>query len=490
MNISEREKEVLRINIQRVLFKKSYYEYFCYTVQQLEPSVTWHIGWYHKYLADILQREAERIVAGQPKTSDYCISIPPRSSKSLLFNSVFVSWCWLFYPMLKFMRISYSDELSTTLSYQTKIIFDLPFYKRLNDSFKIRPDVNSKSLYSNDKMGSSYSAGLLASLTGFGADFIIIDDAAKAQAIGELARKTVIDQYKNTIYNRLNDPKVGVRFIIGQRIHNQDLIGYLMETSPENYFQVNLPATISANVKPCELQNHYENQGGLLLPALFDLDVLAEYRKGMGSYGYSAQYEMSPIPIGGGILKYDDIQSTDWRPEFKDLTWHMVVDSAFGKTKSDMSAVLIAAKWHNSLIIRMSRQFNQEFPDLLNSIKAMHADYLDSRSRVYIEGKGSGQSIVQSLRRETRFNIHEINSGRDDKITRCHAIAPISEAKRIYVINDDEGKIWNQNFLDEVCNFPLATYDDQTDCLMYAVEHVLNRNTTVTYINQRHHARS
>jgi predicted phage terminase large subunit-like protein len=480
VKISEADKDIIRVNIARALYKKSFAEYFYKCVQELDPSISWHFGWYHEYLCNIFQREAERIHNKIPKPEvggDYLISIPPRSSKSLL-GSAFISWVWLYYPEQKFIRLSYSDQLASELNYITKKIFELPWYIKLNNSFVLDDKRNTLTRFYNNHMGSVQCAGVKGSYTGFGGDWVWVDDAAKATDIGEKSRLEVIKKFTGEAYNRINSPHVGCRVVVGQRIHQQDLIGFL-ESNP-NYTYISLPAIINGDVKPKELIVEYEKRMGMLIPELFDLRTLEEYRKQLGSYSYSAQYLMQPVPVGGGILKYDDFETIQWEDAFKQLTFHLVIDSAFGKQKSDNSAILVAARWNNNLLIKKSYQLNQEFPELIQSIKQIHAEHCNQQSKIFIEGRGSGQSIVQSLRRETRFNVIEIQSGSDDKITRCHAISPVVESKRVFCCDGS----YLPNFLDEVCNFPLAAFDDQTDTLIYGIEHILNKNNTVTYINQ------
>jgi len=478
--ISKIDKENIRTNIERTLYKKSYHEFFMRCVQELDPSIEWHFGWYHKYLCDIFQKEAERIARKEPKPEkggDYLISIPPRSSKSLL-GSVFICWVWLFYPEQKFIRLSYSDQLASELNYLTKKIFDLDWYIRLNNSFVLDDGRNTLTRFYNNHMGSVQCAGVKGSYTGFGGDYLWVDDAAKATDIGEKSRTEVLKKYKGEAYNRINSPKVGIRIIVGQRIHMGDLIGSLKEN--DNYTCISLPAKISGDISPPELVAEYEKRMGYLIPELFDDRILDEYAEELGSYSYSAQYDQNPVPVGGGILKYDDFQETEWRDEFAGLVWHMIIDSAFGKKKSDKSAILICAKWHNNLLIKSSHPVNQEFPDLITTIKELHGKNCNAQSKIYVEGKGSGQSIVQTIRRETRFNIIEVQNGSDDKVTRCHAISPVVESLRIFYLVGT----YVQNFLDEVCNFPLAKYDDQTDCLIMAIDQLLNKSISVTYKNQ------
>jgi predicted phage terminase large subunit-like protein len=481
MILSDNDKAIVRVNIERALYKKSYGEFFNRCVRELESGTDWHIGWYHYYLCDLMQKEAERIHRGEEKTCDvHLCSIPPRSSKSLLFSSVFNSWLWLYYPQQKLLTLSYSDELANQLSYQTKLIFELPWYINLNNSFRLDPSNNSKSRFYNDKQGARYAAGMQASVTGFGGDWILVDDAAKVNEIGELKRQNVINQFKNTIYNRANNARTVSRWVIGQRIHSGDLIGWCLENL-NNVKQINLPAKISDTIRPIELIAEYEKRSGYLLPELFDEKVLSEYRTALGSYGYSAQYDMQPVPTVGGYIKYDDIQPIQWQDDFAKLTWNMYIDSAYGKKGGDASAILIAAKWNNSVVVKRSYQLFEEFPELIRSIQRLYSEHCNVLSKVLIEPKASGLSLIQSIKKETRFNVQELEVGRDDKNVRCMAITPITESKRVYIIDG----MWNTKFLDEVCNFPLATYDDQTDCLVYAIDHLLNKNVSVNYVNQK-----
>ena len=70
-------------------------------------------------------------------------------------------------------------------------------------------------------------------LTGRGGDLIIIDDALKPdEALSETRRKAVNDWYDNTLFSRLNDKANGCIMIIMQRLHQEDLVGHVLEQEP------------------------------------------------------------------------------------------------------------------------------------------------------------------------------------------------------------------------------------------------------------------
>ena len=77
--------------------------------------------------------------------------------------------------------------------------------------------------------GSRYAASVGGTLTGRGADIIIIDDPLKAEeAMSEPARKRVIDFYGGTLVSRLNDKQNGLIVLVMQRLHENDLAGHLL----------------------------------------------------------------------------------------------------------------------------------------------------------------------------------------------------------------------------------------------------------------------
>ena len=103
--------------------------------------------------------------------------------------------------------------------------------------------------------------------------------------------------------------------------------------------------------------------------------------------------------------------------------------------------------------------------------------YGSDRTKIYIEPKASGLSIIQQLKRSTRFNIIQIKSPKDSKEVRLNAVAPQVESGRVFLIKDS----WNDSFVDEVAGFPVAPHDEYPDLLGYAIEEFLNKKSEMSY---------
>ena len=95
-------------------------------------------------------------------------------------------------------------------------------------------------------------------------------------------------------------------------------------------------------------------------------------------------------------------------------------------------------------------------------------------SQILVEPKASGKSLVQLLRRETRYNVSELTTNfvRYSKIERARASSPFIEGGRVYLVKDN----WNDAFLQQVSTFPNAKHDEHIDVTSYAIERNLINN--------------
>jgi hypothetical protein len=141
--------------------------------------------------------------------------------------------------------------------------------------------------------------------TGLGGNLFIIDDPIKlGDAFSEVVRKRTIDWYRETLLTRLDDKKAARIVVLMQRVHQQDLVGYLQEQ--DGQFEVlNLPAIAPAHVKiPTGPDTfYYRSPGQLLHPDHEPDEVLLNLRKAMGTMAFRAQYQQTPVSADGTFIK-------------------------------------------------------------------------------------------------------------------------------------------------------------------------------------------
>jgi len=364
------------------------------------------------------------------------------------------------------MTLSYSDNLSAKFSYKTRLLIQSDWYQSHFDVV-ISDDDNKKTQYSNTATGTRESFGWTGSVTGSGADIIVVDDPQKASDTSNVKLDTCINVYRDTVYNRLNDPLTGVRIIIQQRTAENDLTGYLLNTDAEYYRHVCLPMELTKDTSG-EFRDYYVNN--LLWEDRFPPAVLQPYAK--NNFTYSSQYLQNPIPHEGDLIKraWFNVKTDIPQDELAKLKWEMFIDSAYtADLKNDETGVMIAAKYKNMLLIKKVFIWYKEFPELCRAIKSVYSSM--GLSIIRIEPKASGLSILQQLKREG-FNITKTPTPKDDKVTRVTSITPTLESERVILLEKCE------LLLQQCSAFPNSNKDGLVDCLYYAVDHNLNKSGT------------
>lgn len=413
-----------------------------------------------------------RVARKELKTKDFIINIPPRSLKSTITSVCLNAWAWIHYPYMNFINGSYSLDIAIDLTIKTRQIIMSDFYQQnWGNVFKLSDDQNTKSKFANDKGGERRSASTGGTVTGAGADFILIDDPHSArQADSETERNTAIDWYNKSIYTRLNNPEIGFRCVIMQRLHEEDLTGYLLENSPDKYLHICIPAENVGNVSPPELASFYVDN--LFSPIRFNRNVLDDMRHALGSAAYSGQYLQQAYPSDGLMIKRDWFKLFTQSELPPDLAVNFYSDTAYGNNEqSDYSATLAWVYHQGNIYVTALLNVNLPFPEFLKSYKQFiqNSGY-SNKSRCYIEPKASGLSIIQQLKLERLQNGQFINVIADkppteSKISRVSAITNVLESGRVYLLNNP----WADNIIDQCIAFPNGKHDDIVDALIGAI---------------------
>ena len=461
------------------IYKKSFYRFSLDAFKALHNGQELIPNWHIEYLCDRLQKEAYRVVNGEERDKHLLINVPPRTLKSELVNVFFSVYCWILKDSIQFISSSYSASLSITLSTQARRLIESDWFKEYFPEVQLSKDENTKSRYTTTNSGLRYATSTGGTVTGMGADIIVIDDPQNPQlARSDVERENANVFFNETLRSRLNNPDKGVFIVIMQRLHEKDLTGMLLEKEPDNWEHICLPAEVSNNVKPIDLKEFYVN--GLLFPQRLSKKTLESFKLGLGSYGYSGQYSQIPSPDEGGIFKGDWFNIVKSLPENinPDLVkWDFYLDTAYtNKQENDATAMLCAAFINNELYIREVKAVRLEFPELIKEIQLFTGlNGYNHRSRIYVEPKASGKSIVQMLKRSTGLNVIEDKPPTQDKVSRAASVSAFIESGRVNLI---DGR-YIDSFLNELKAFPNGSHDDMVDTLVMAIDRNTNRRKSV-----------
>lgn len=460
---------------QALMCRKRFYcfvETFWDTIISEEPVFNWHI----EYLCSELQELAGYIVRREPKPHDLIINIPPGTTKSTIATIMFPAWLWTQDPTLRIISSSYSQDVSIDQAQKSKDIIASERYRRLYPDVVIRRDKSGKGFYGNTAGGERYVTSTGSAVTGKHAHVIINDDPQNPkQAESEPLRLQAVE-FTKTLSTRKVNKKNTPTITIMQRLHEEDVTGYLLKRKGERIKHICLPAEVSDNVLPAALKERYVN--GLLDPVRLDADVLAEARVDLGTRGYAGQYEQRPASAEGNIVQrkwFGMISRANFEALRGSAPMHFWLDTAYSeknrKTDNDPSGILAACKVGRQVYIYHAQKVWKAFPDLIRFLpEYCNAwGYNKTHSTLRIEPKANGISVVDQLKESTDLNVTKTPTPTDSKATRLATCSPKIECGRVVLV---EGE-WNADFLDEVCGFPSQLHDEYVDILCYCIQYYL-----------------
>lgn len=269
------------------------------------------------------------------RTNKLIINIAPRYSKTELAVKNFISMGLALNPSSKFIHLSYSDDLAHDNSEEIRDIVKSDSYQRLFPYVTIKRESDSKKKWLTTEGGGVYAVATGGQVTGFGAGAvddeelsseiesiaagkfsgaIVIDDPIKPEdALSDLKRERVNSRFENTIRNRVNSRNTPI-IIIMQRLHEDDLCGYLQRIEPDKWKVLSIPCIQYVN-----------GEEKALWPFKHTLEELYAIREA-DSYVFDTQYMQNPTPIEG--LMYREFPVYETIPYYKDSIRKNYTDTA------------------------------------------------------------------------------------------------------------------------------------------------------------------
>jgi hypothetical protein len=234
------------------------------------------------------------------------INLPPRHLKSLLASVAFPAWCLGLDPSVQILCVSYAQDLADKLARDCRAILLSPWYRRIFPT-RLAPHRQAVQEFLTTRQGYRLATSTGGVLTGRGADIILIDDPLKPEeALSDAQRQAANEWFSHTLYSRLNDKRNGAIVIIMQRLHEDDLVGHVL--GQEEWEIIRFPA-IAETDEVHEIETVFGARsfarrcGDALHPEREPLDVLDRIRRTIGEYNFAGQYQQSPAPLGGGLVK-------------------------------------------------------------------------------------------------------------------------------------------------------------------------------------------
>jgi hypothetical protein len=197
----------------------------------------------HNWHIDAIAHHLELVRLGEIKR--LIITMPPRSLKSICASIAFPAWLLGHDPGRRIICASYAQDLSASLANQFRAVLASDWYMRTFPRARIDPSKNTETEVMTTGRGSRFATSVGGTLTGRGGSLIIIDDPLKpSEGMSETKRVHAQQWFDNTVYSRLDDKRQDAIVLVMQRLHMDDLAGYLLEKG--GWTHLNLPAIAPA----------------------------------------------------------------------------------------------------------------------------------------------------------------------------------------------------------------------------------------------------
>ena len=419
---------------------------------QAELAMNWHLEVIAAKLTAVREGKIRRLI----------INLPPRHLKSLMASIAFPAYCLGHDASAQILCVSYAQDLADKLARDCRSIMMNPWYRQM---FPTRLALHRQAVqeFITTRQGYRLATSTGGVLTGRGADIILIDDPLKPEeALSEAQRQTANDWYDHTLYSRLNDKRHGVIVIIMQRLHEDDLVGHILGQEP--WEVLSFPAIAEAE-EAHQIETIWgprcfaRRQGEALHPDREPLETLEHIRRTIGEYNFAGQYQQSPAPLGGGLVKAEWFKryGANERPESFDRILQSWDTANKANELSDFSVCTTwGIKCKDFYLLNVLRK-RLEYPALKRAVREQQS--LFNANVVLIEDKASGTQLIQELIAD---GFHRVTRYKPecDKIMRLHAQTAIIENGFVHL---PDAAPWLAEYLHEMTVFPKGKHDDQVD---------------------------
>lgn len=418
---------------------------------------------FHEEMAELFTKCAMRTL----DSYILVINMPPRYSKTQ-FLIYYMMWCYLKNEMARFIYATYSHKLSLKTSREVK--------KGLIDVFGKRAALSKESaeLWELHKGGALWATSMQGSVTGFGAgdlyatpcggDLILDDPNKVSDCFYETIRNSVQENFMQTFWSRRNNQDKIPIILTQQRIHTDDLSGWLMKDSKFRYNQY--------SIRALDVNNE------ATFPERVSKETLLELKEA-SPYTFAAQQQQEPQGFGGNfflinrttLISVAEFRKIEWIQKCFVRSYDLAGTSKQTKPtdKHDWTrGVLICTDGEKIYILNVVSHKGTVDQNAKLICKTAESDGHQVVITVPIDPGHAGEAYVDYLQNVPElggYSLHPIRPTGNKQLRAAGFASFLNVGKVVIVADEEDEDKWNMGLLEELASFPFGRHDDQVDCL-------------------------
>jgi predicted phage terminase large subunit-like protein len=268
--------------------------------------------------------------------------------------------------------------------------------------------------------------------------------------------------------SRLDSKENGIIIVVQQRVHLNDLSGYLMESGDWEALSLAAIAEQDETIALSDNEFHVRRAGEALHPELESLASLQNLQRQIGSDVFAAQYQQSPVPPGGAMIRREWLRYYDKLPE---RTYRTRIIQSWDTASKDgaQNDWSVCTTWmlkdHCYYLIEVTRG-RYEYPRLKATAIALAQKYRPQC--VLIEDASTGTALAQELKSIHFGGATNLVPIERDKIGRLY----VNQAKfEAGLVQFPRAAPFLAELEAELLSFPQGKNDDQVDSISQALSH-------------------
>jgi len=453
-NLPVAEQEALLAEVdeyRRALEREKAQESFMAYIKMMWPGF---VGGRHHA---IMAKKFEAIANGTLKR--LIINMPPRHTKSEFASYLLPSWFLGRYPGKKIIQCSNTADLAVGFGRKVRNLVDSEQYSTVFPDVSLRQDSKAAGRWATNQNGEYFAIGVGGTVTGKGADLLIIDDPhSEQEAALASGDPTVFDRvyewYTSGPRQRLQPG--GAIVIVMTRWAEKDLTGRVMKDaamrdSSDEWEVIEFPAILPS--------------GNPLWPEFWSFKELSALREELPPVKWNAQYQQAPTGEEGALVKREwwKIWEKEDPPrcEYIIQSW----DTAFTKnTRSDYSACTTWGVFHLNenpedinIILLDAFQRRMEFPELKEKALSHYREW--EPDTCIIEAKAAGAPLIFELRAMGIYVQDYTPVRGNDKFVRLNSVTDLFSSGKVWAPETR----WAMEVIEQMASFPNGDHDDLVD---------------------------
>lgn len=406
------------------------------------------------------------------------INVPPRSMKTQLFSVFFPAWLLLHKSNLKLATISYSEDLSTDLNEERRTLIKSNWFQsNWGHRATISKNSDNKKEYRTTQGARFFATSVKGGITGKGFDIIIGDDLQKPMDMySATKRKEAVNLYTGTLPSRYDNPKEAYFIHIQQRVHYDDLSGYIERNEKDLYEIIKLPLVareVESWYNPfTEELVFFREVGDLLWPSRWGEEEVEGHKRNRDTY--NTQYQQNPLKPDGEGINFDNFQFYDKGDIPDHFKWYMAVDANNKVIESSdpVGIVVGATDGINTFIVEIDNQA-RGIERAMSKIKVLKRKY-PMIGNILIETKANGPAIIQLMSKEIPGIVPIDPFG--NKKQRLESAKTFITSHNIHIPSYEDPSWlmdnWVHEFFTELRDFPMGEHDDMVDAFSMLVNYI------------------